>query len=138
MTAALSPSPSSRFRSRVEDKDAYFRQISSASVFALRVSAAAIVQSLFSVRPLFHPPFPLSKCVVGRRENKKESTSQLQDRRVKWTLLVRAIAIQQESSSPLPSVPSPPFFPLFPLSSDFLEQRKGCGAKGVLRSDWGS
>ena len=72
-----SPTPSRRlscFQSR--------GQISpTRAVFArLSALAAAIMQSLFSVRPprllrfspSFIPPFPLSKCVVGRKENKKE------------------------------------------------------------------
>ena len=122
----------SRRRSRVFSTDIIIR------VFALgaaAVPAAAMAQSLFSVLLLLcvlfslpppllpsplsallppSPPCPLSKCVVGRKGNKRGSeggrggTYQPQYRRVKWTLLVRAIAIQQESSAPLPSTPSPP------------------------------
>ena len=94
-----------------DEEDAYFRQISSVFAACRPRSAAAMAQSLFSVALVSLPSlvlFPLSKCVVGREENKKESTYQPQYRRVKWTLLVRAIAIQQESSSPLlPSFPFP-------------------------------
>ena len=130
---------------------AYFRQISSACLpSAAPVPAAAMAQSLFSVLLLLcvlvslppplppspSPPCPLSKCVVGRKGNKRGSeggrggTYQPQYRRVKWTLLVRAIAIQQESSAPLlstflPSASLSYSLSFSSLSSDFPEQRKG-------------
>ena len=148
----------SRRRSRVFSTDIIVR------VFALgaaAVPAAAMAQSLFSVLLLLcvlvslppplppslglAPPCPLSKCVVGRKGNKRGSeggrggTYQPQYRRVKWTLLVRAIAIQQESSAPLLSTPLLYSLSFSSLSSDFPEQRKGrlagCRAKGILRSD---
>ena len=101
--------------------------------------------SSFLFHPLFFPPSallppsppcPLSKCVVGRKGNKRGSeggrggTYQPQYRRVKWTLLVRAIAIQQESSAPLlstflPSASLSYSLSFSSLSSDFPEQRKG-------------
>ena len=138
---------------------AYFPQISSSACLpsAAAVPAAAMAQSLFSVLLLLcvlvslpppllpsplsallppSPPCPLSKCVVGRKGNKRGSeggrggTYQPQYRRVKWTLLVRAIAIQQESSAPLLSTPLPSAslsysLSFSSLSSDFPEQRKG-------------
>ena len=139
-----------------EGEAAYFRQISSSACLpsAAAVPAAAMAQSLFSVLLLLcvlvslppppplglalppSPPCPLSKCVVGRKGNKRGSeggrggTYQPQYRRVKWTLLVRAIAIQQESSAPLlstflPSASLSYSLSFSSLSSDFPEQRKG-------------
>ena len=60
----------------------------------------------------------------GEGEGEGTNTHQLQYRQVKWTLLVRAIEIQQEYAS-LPALS-------LCLSSDFVEQRKGgcVGEKG--------